>query len=381
MNLRIHLPRLTALRADSVLPFELLDAQRRVQHRGAAVLAALPGDAPCELVLHPFDVLLLPVRLPKLAGAKLGAALPGIVEEHLAGDADLVHVVASARADDGTATAAVVERAPFARALEMFDRAGRTVAAATPAPLAMPCTPGRWTVRIDGDTGAVRTDTLAGTGFAAGRDAPVELRLLLAQADRPAAIDVVGPCDTAAWTASLGVPVFAAPAPESAPPVALDLLRYAFARRLGTGGAWRTTAVLGALLVATFVGGLQLHAWRLRAEANALRDGMARTVREVFPDVPVVLDAVVQMRRLVADLRPGSDGVGFTVLAQALGRAAGPDTVASIDYRDGVLHATFRWTPAERDVKRAALVARLAADGIVATGAGDALQLRRKDPP
>ena len=379
MRLCVHLPRLAALAADTPLRFEVIDGQRRVTRRGDAVLAALPRTDGCELVLHPFDVLLVPVRLPNLGGARLGAALPGLVEDRLAGEAEHAHVVATARRADGDAMAAVVDRALLARALALLSRAGHRVVTATTEVLALPYVPGRWRVHVEADVVVVRTGECAGAAFPASDEPPHELALHLAQAGPPDGIDASGACDASAWTEALSVPVRAVPAIEAVPVPALDLLQYGFAAGIADPAVWRRTIVLAVALLVVFVGGLQLDAWRLRSEERALRARMAGIVTATFPEVPVILDPLAQMQRLVADLDPGADRGGFADLAAALARVAEADLVDTIEYREGVLSVTFRWAPAERDAKRTALIARAAAAGLVATAGGDAVQLRRKD--
>lgn len=381
MTLCVHLPRLATFVADSVLHFEVIDGQRRITQRGDAVLAALPRADRCELVLHSFDVLLVPARLPKLGGAKLGTALPGLVEDRLSGEAEHVHVVATPRGAEGEATAAVVDRALFARALALLSRAGLRVVAAMPAPLALPHVPGRWRLHGDGAVVVIRTGACAGAAFPASDAPPRELALLLAQTGAPAGIDASGACDASAWSLALSVPVRSVSPPDGVPDAALDLLQYGFAAGIADPAAWRPTVILAALLGLVFVAGLQLDAWRLRSEAHALRTRMAGIVTATFPDVPVVLDPVLQMQRLVAALDPGADRGGFVDLTAAFAQIAEGEPVEVIDYRDGTLSVTLRWPPAERDAKRAALVARVASAGFVAKAGGDAVQLRRRPKP
>ena len=76
--LRVRLPPLGELGADSALDFEIIDGDRRVLERGIAVPAALPRLPRVELIIAAPDVLLLDAALPRLSGAKLRAALPGM---------------------------------------------------------------------------------------------------------------------------------------------------------------------------------------------------------------------------------------------------------------------------------------------------------------
>lgn len=384
MRLRIWLPPLAELRPDTPLEFEVLDARRRVLNRGQAVLAALPKGMDCELVLDALDVVLLDVQLPRLSGAKLAGALPALVEERLAGDVERSHVVATSRDATGHATAAVVDRALLKRALEIFERAGRRVVQATAQPLALSLPPGGWRLRYRNGRGAVRTGPTSGVGFAAGEAPPLELRLLLAQASaRPGTIEVEGDCDVRAWSEALGVQVKAGRLSEQAPPVVLDLLQYEFSRSIVRWEAWRTTAALAAVLLLVALGGLNVHAWTLRAQERALRETMAGIVKEAFPQVPVVLDPLVQMQRLTSELRAGAgtERGGFLVMAVAFGQWAEADSVQSIEYRDGKLTVKFRSGRPLTEAQRAALLERAAGAGLVLRVAGESATLEPRAAP
>lgn len=381
MTLRVWLPRLTDLRADSVLTYEGLDARRRILDRGEGVLAALPRGRDCELVLHAFDVTLLDVSLPRVGGARLASALPGIVEERLAGDIEHAHVVASPRQSDGRATAAVVDRALLRRALDLFERAGHRVTAVTPHALALPQEPGTWFVAGLGDAAAIRWGSVQGGAVGLVPTPAAELSLLSRQAGKPSAVVVSGGVDEREWSECLGVPVRRALPAAVAPPVVLDLLQYEFAPALAVGKSWRTTIALAGLLAVVAIAGLNWHAASLRSEEAALREDMVRRVRESFPEVPVVLDPVAQMRRLVADLRPGADPGGFIPLAAGLARLIPPDTVQRLEYRDGALTATLRADAAMTEAQRNALPGKASDEGLVLTVSGAAVRLSRKEAP
>ena len=381
MRLRIWLPPLVELGAESMLAFEVLDAQRHVRNRGETVVAGLPHGIDCELVLHPTDVVLLDLRPPRLSGARLAGALPALVEERVVGDIEASHVVASARDAQGNAVAAVVDRSLLRRALELFQRAGHRVVEATPAPLAAPLSPGAWHVRLRGGHGSVRTGRASGMGFTSTGQAPLELRLLIAQASpKPDAIEVDGECDVQGWSEALAVPVKGAAAPTTAPPVALDLLQYEFSRSVVSWRAWRPTLVLGIALLVAAVGGLNLHAWKMRMQEKSLRERMVGIVKETFTQVPVVLDPLVQMQRYVSDLRTGAgtETSEFLSLAAALGHAADADSVQSRDYRDGRFIVRFRPEAAGSDAQRTAIAERAAHAGLALSFSGDSAQLARK---
>lgn len=385
MRLRIWLPRLAEFDVDASLACEWLGRQRQIQRRARLTLANLPDAIGIELVLHGLDCVLLDVRPPRIEGAKLAGALPGLVEERLATDVDHAHVVVGARDPSGGANAAVVDRALFARAIERFTRARRRVVSVTPRPLALPVRHDRWRVRLDDDHGSVRTGPGSGVGFGtdgSGAEPPLELRLLLAQTPhRPGTIEVEGRCDVAAWTAAFGVPVMAIGPDGEAPPVVLELLQYGFAPGIADAAAWRTTALLAALLVTVSVGGLNAHAWTLHRQEQALRERMATAVRATFPEVPVVLDPVAQMRRLVADRRPAAGGGEFLALARSVARMVRPDSIQTLDYRDGALRVTFRSDAAAPEAERTALIGAAAGMGLTSVIDGDAVRIARRDTP
>ncbi len=382
MRLRLWLPPLAELRAEAPIEFEVIDAQRRVRDRGRAVLSALPKAMDCELVLDALDAVLLEVKPPKLSRAKLAKALPALVEERIVGDLERNHLVATERDSDGKAVVAAVDRGLLGRALEIFERAGRRVVHAVPQPLALAATAGVWRVRWRDGKGSVRTGHCSGLGFASPDAPPLELRLLLSQSvPRPTGIEVQGDCDTGAWSEALGIGVQAVAPAAQASPVVLDLLQHGFSRSIVSWRAWRTTIVLGAILLLAALGGLNLQAWTLRAQEKALRETMTGILKESFPQVSAVLDPVAQMRRLTADLRTGSgtDRGEFLSMAISLGQTAAADSVQSIEYRDGRGTVRFRPQVVDTVAQRTLLSERAAKAGWRLQFAGDIATLTRKE--
>ena len=375
MRLRVWLPPLADLKPEAPLEFEILNAQRRIHSRGEAVIAELPQGLDCELVLDALDVVLLEVKLPKLSRSRLARALPALVEERLVADVERVHVVATPGDAAGQAVAAVVDRALLKRALEIFARAGRRVLQVTPQPLALGMSPGGWRVRWRDGRGSVRTEVFTGMGFESNESPPLDLRLLLAQSvERPSVIDVEGECDAHAWSEALGVPVRQVNATSAqGAPVVLDLLQYELSGGIVRWQDWRATLALGAALLLVALGGLNFHAWELRAGENALRDQMAAMLLETFPQVPVVLDPLEQMRRMTADLRTaaGTGSGGFLSTAAVLGRIAGTDSVQSMEYRNGTLTVRFLEPIASTATEREALARRATEAGLALRFEGD----------
>jgi general secretion pathway protein L len=372
-TLRVLLCPLAELGADSTLAYEVLDATRAVLERGRAVPGALPRLPRTELVVAATDVLLVEATLPPLSGARLRAALSGLAEPHVLSDIESTYVVASAGPQ---ATLAVLDRALFARALELFRRLKLEPASATPEQLSLPLKQGHWYFR-DGCLRSSRLRGIACSPSAQGAP-PVELQLAIQQAGEapPAAIEVQGAHD---WT--LGVPVIAAAPPARAEPVVLELLQYEFAPRLAALRAWRVPAAIGALIALTWLVGLNVDAWLMRREERALRAHLEAALREAFPSTPVVLDPVQQMRRGVADLRAAAGAMDpreFLGLSATLARALADeaDGVRALEFRDNSLRVDFE--PRALEKKRDALLEKMSAAGLTGRFSEATLSVRVK---
>jgi len=386
-TLRVRLPPLGELDADSALEFEIIDGERRVLESGISVPGGLPRFAHTEFVIAAPDTLLLDTTLPRLSGARLRAALPGLAEPLLLGDIEHAFVAAGRPDGTGRATLAVLDRALFKRALELFARLGIVPASATPEPLTLVAGRGRWRLRPGGAYSSLRMGGQLGIACSGsgGAEPPVELRLALEQAGaaRPEAIEVEGDCDAAAWTASLGVKVLAvAPDRARAAPVALELLQYEFAPRMVDWSAWRLPAALAAALALAWIAGLNIDAWLKLREERQLRSQMNAAFREAFPRVPVILDPLAQMRRSLADMRSGAgtgDAGDFLPLAASFAHAAQADneSVRQIEYRDRTLQVRFEPKAVDSAAKRDALIERLAKGGLAGKFSDSTLSVRR----
>ena len=372
-TLRVFLCPLAELGADSTLEFQVLDDKRAILERGRAVPGALPRLPRTELVVAAADVLLVETTLPPLSGARLRAALPGLAEPHVLGDIESAYVVASA---GPRSTLAVLDRALFARALELFRRLKLEPASATPEQLTLPVKTAHWTYR----DGCLRTGPLRGVACSPSVDGapPVELQLALQQAGdaRPQAIEVEGP---QAW--KLEVPLVTAQPPARAEPVVLELLQYDLAPRFAAWSAWRVPAAMSALIAITWLIGLNADAWLMRREERALRAHMEAALRQAFPSTPVVLDPLAQMRRGLADLRAGAgsaDPREFLGLSATLARALASesDAVRALEFRDNTLRVDFE--PRAIEKKREAVLEKLSAAGLTGRFSEATLSVRPK---
>lgn len=130
-----------------------------------------------------------------------------------------------------------------------------------------------------------------------------------------------------------------------------DLAATGSARWLKTLGRWRQTVWqssawrparwgLVVLLLSQLLG-LNAWAWKLQSDLRQRQAGMTQVVTQTFPDIQVVVDAPLQMRREVERLRQaagqtGSDGL--EPLLAALGQVlpAG-STLNELDFQSGAL--------------------------------------------
>lgn len=110
---------------------------------------------------------------------------------------------------------------------------------------------------------------------------------------------------------------------------------------LWQSSAWRPARWgLGVLLVSQLLG-LNAWAWKLQADLRQRQAGMAQVMTLTFPEIQVVVDAPLQMRREVQRLRQASGQTasdGLESLLAALGQALPPGTaVNQISYEAGEL--------------------------------------------
>jgi general secretion pathway protein L len=301
------------------------------------------------------DVNLLQVQAPPLSGARLKAALPGLVEEHILGDPLDSVLVAAPEQPDGTRPIAVVERDWLEAIVRALLAQGARAVAAVPAQLCLPLQPGSVSAAIEGGELTLRQGLFQGFGLALeanpavvlqtarafSGDATLVLYVPRAQlGEYQALVQEAGPGvmvetdDWAHWIAG-------------SKSTALDLVSG-----LGAAGTqprdwrrWRWPIRLAALAVAVNLVGLNLDWLRLKREADTVRQSMTQTFRQVYPRETAILDPVLQMRQNVARARANTGEVApeeFTYLASAFGEAARSlprqPGIGSIEYRERALN-------------------------------------------
>lgn len=317
-------------------PWLLRDGRGVMLRSGRDILAALPRAQHCTLVLPAGRVLLGRVALPPHNRKKFLQALPYAVEDQLMVDPETVHVVAAGAPRGDSLAVAMVERAWLGQVLTAFQGAGLAPERAEVETLLLPHREGEWTVIWRGDGGVIRQGDLEGMALDAGEgwEPPVALRLALDEAEPKPGVIRVHPeggdaVDVARWSAVLGVQVEQAePWDWSAQPVevsSLNLLQGEFAPR-GPRSDWLprlrpALALAGALAVAQVA--FTVLDWALlRHEKGALNAEMENSFRKAFPSAKVVVDAPLQMRRNLVELRHGAGQADPGDLLPLLGRVA-----------------------------------------------------------
>ena len=252
--------------------------------QGTAALGLIPTPSTTNvcLVLPTQRVSWHEVQLPKTAKAKLDAVLAGVLEEQLLDDPADLHLclVSETRV-------AAVDKAWLRTLVQAITGAGYSVnvIAPTMTDVAEADVP-RW----QGLLSARGVCVAAGTNLAVGAFAPQSRWSTRLQA-----------VFTDFWS---GQPWF-----------------------------WARWALVVAVLAQVI--GLNVWAWRDRAELSHKREQIAAVAVQALPKGSVVIDAKLQMEKLLATLRSGSAALGARDLEVLLGQQSAP--VSQVDYANNEL--------------------------------------------
>ncbi|RSF00362.1 general secretion pathway protein GspL [Achromobacter aegrifaciens] len=308
--LRIALPPLDEFGAGSLLPYAWFDRRGRCARQGELALEALGHAYPhaaCEAVLHPADVIAASVQIPAVARARFAAAVHSALEPLVLSDLDALASGHGPRSTAGTVPLAWAAREPVRRGWSLLNAQG------------------------------LRTQALI---------APQALG-----------------AETTAPLRDFADPRWQAPSPSWS----LAMPQLAPAR----GSAWRPAWRWGAAAAVVGIGGLNLYASQLQAEADALRNGMHAQVLAAFPDLPVVLDPPRQAQQGLDALqanRGAANAADFLPLARAAAPALpfAADKVARLGYAEQAL--TLQLADAgeqsQRGAETPALIQQAAALGL-----------------
>ncbi|WP_454736795.1 type II secretion system protein GspL [Cupriavidus necator] len=387
-----------------------------VLREGHARIADLPAAERLVLILAASDVLLTTASVPPLPPARLKQALPNLIEDALATDAQPCHIGVGPALDDGVPVRG--PRGPRRRLLMVADRAWlravldafaehrhrrrHVLAAQLCVPLTAPAeispepslgpagesaapetTPEQpATLVVEAAAGAfaqtdelldpaavaasraapapahqwqltVRTGAHAGYGLLLGDDALAAWQALAPAgtwyADAEAAAEAPVPDLGQAARTSWRLWVEGAQACLREP--ALDLAQFEFAQGRADRWnllAWRVPLALLAGILLVQILGMNTHWLLLRREQQRLEAAQLQTLRSTFPQIPTVLDAPLQMRRQVEQLRIASGRStpeDFLPLADRFAQAARrlpPDALQALEYRGRMLVVTLK---------------------------------------
>ncbi|WP_373990011.1 type II secretion system protein GspL [Duganella sp. BuS-21] len=342
-------------------PFALVGDGGNLLQQGAAPLGNLTDMVAAArrvvLLLAASDTTLVRVKAPPLSAAKLKAALPALVEEHVLGDpADCV-LAATAEDSAGLRTVAVVQRAWLDVLVKALLAQGAHAVSAVPSQLCLPFQPGGVSATLlQGDAGydlVMRQSQHEGLGLtlpaqplaalqtlrALAGDQPVTLYLQTAQMAQfaPLAVEVsqltMEEDHWAHWVAA-------------ARGAGLDL-----APALGASGSsarawqrWRWPLRIAVLALLVNVVGMNIEWMRLKNQAKVVTQSMTQTFKSVYPKEPLVAAPMDQMARNVRLAKANSGQTGadeFVTLSAAFGEALGAlprrDIIATLEYKDRAL--------------------------------------------
>ncbi|CAM3358381.1 GspL periplasmic domain-containing protein [Bordetella sputigena] len=326
--LRLALPPLRTLNAETPVAFVLLDRDRRILREGELPLreiAVVTPAARVEAVLHPLDTVDTCIALPPLRGDRLRAAAVAQVEPLTLSPTDDLAIAFGPRDSAGQAPVAWTDRATLARGWAVLAEAGFDVAALYPTNVVAP---------------AVMADDAPMPSPAATAHGDVSpSRARAAQGDPAAAREATPRGTEPVSAAPLCLPADARwRQPSPAWSLALPELRPA----VRGGQRWRVPLMWTAGALAVWLGGLNIHAAQLAGEGAALRQAMNSRVASAFPDLPVIIDPLKQAQQRVDALRAArgaasDDDFMPLALAAATLLPAGTLQLATLSYQDGVL--------------------------------------------
>jgi general secretion pathway protein L len=347
------------------------DGQQLLAH-GRGPASALPRDDDVVLVLPPRAVSWHRVALPKVASARLRAVLDGLLEERVLNDTSELHYALEPGGRPGqTVWVAACNKAWLQSWLQALEAAGHPVARVAPAlcPLLAPAGAGQpagpalhW-AHEDGNQAWLASASPLGVGCTPLHEgsSPLAQRALghpVATDAPPAQPGALEPT-TARWLAEPAVAALAERTLDQRFELVARpawLLRCALSdwnlaqfglrlsasarrgqrwlqqlRRWRSAPAWRPARWGLAALVAVQLVGLHGAAWHERSSLDAKQQALRQTLQKGFPQVGLVLDAPLQMRRELARLQQASgrlSGSDLEAMLGALAQAAPDERVA-----------------------------------------------------
>jgi general secretion pathway protein L len=308
----------------SSVPWALCEDSGAVVQSGTGVLASMPKAGECVGILAPERVLFVNVKTPPGSRRQWKTALPFLAEGQTLPEPEENHVVLAAATGDGQAALAVADKGWLRRVADACRTAGLPLRSAVPEVLLPPLGKSAWVLVWNGTgvgngfSGFVRSGACAGMALDAGDGAnpPVALRLLLNDAaTQPGGIDVrlmAGAEAMPGWE-NFPVPLSAgdpwdwrrAPIPADVP----NLLSGELAPPSRPQEWWprlRPAALILLALLFVEMLGANLHWAALAHEESTLKQSMELAFRKAFGNEAAMVNAPLQMRRNMADIKHGA---------------------------------------------------------------------------
>nr|BFD42374.1 type II secretion system protein GspL [Pseudomonas sp. FFPRI_1] len=302
-RLRIALPPLESLLEaprplECLLDFARLDRAGRVDEVGRCPLGQWrSGGKPIavECFLHPLDSLLTHIDMPQLPAARIKAAVACAAQTLILGPSEQMHVAHGPRDAQGQVALSWLPRQRLQALGGLLEQAGLKLQGLYPAPYALPVPPpGQLSLCLLDQQLLMRQSVEQGSVQPLVEETLEQLRAsgsaLCWIGDEPPLTVLEQRPDKQRWS---GVP----------PPWGLH--SGAALERAGPRG-WGRALGCCALAVAVWVLGLNLYAAREAEQGQRLKAQMSERVKQVFPELPVVLNPLQQARQQLAARQSGA---------------------------------------------------------------------------
>jgi general secretion pathway protein L len=328
-QLRVSLPPLAQLNLHSELSGVWLDRQGQVVRAERLRLGELPRQA-LICFLHPADSLLASIDLPPLPASKIDAAVQCAAQALVLGDSREMHIAHGPRSETGRVQLAWLARRDQQLLVQWLQQAGLTLKGLYPAAYGLPVLAGGVGCRVDD-------------------------HLLLREG--PDAAQVQPLLDDEPWLAAglpahwigdappQGVPSVLPEAQRCAGPLPPWGLHGGLSLRGAEQRGWGRALGCCAVALAVWVIGLNLYAAREASQGQQLKTAMSARVKQAFPELPVILNPLQQVRQQLAARQQGAaddPAQPFThlVLQAGSGMPFMAGSLQRLTYVDGVLQLT-----------------------------------------
>lgn len=288
------------------------------------------------------------VAIPAKSERQARTAAPYAIEDEVTEDLEALHVTCGPAEDDGQRTVGYVRKADLDPLLAPLAAARVAVQALRPDYLALPWTPGTWSVLAEEDRLLVRTAPRQGFSVERALAEEVISRKLAEQS--PERIIAFGTAELPVGFADLpctretapggGWSVLATGAIEDP---GLDLLPASYPRaRSMQRSSWLWAVGLLVLAVVLHLGFLIAGNAQLSTRIAGLRAEQEALMRSAFPDITRIVNAEIQATQAVAALRGASGGqVSALDLLHGFGAATGAGDgrlrLLNLNFADGVM--------------------------------------------